>query len=40
MTFVFKQQGEKLTGSQSGGSGETKVTGAVKGNRVEFSLEG
>jgi hypothetical protein len=40
MTFVFKQQGEKLTGSQSGGSGEQKVTGTVKGNKVEFSVEG
>ena len=40
MTFVFNQAGEKLTGSQSGGSGEQKVTGAVKGNKVEFSVEG
>ena len=40
MTFVFKQEGEKLTGSQSGGSGEPKVTGTVKGNKVAFSVEG
>jgi len=40
MTFVLKQQGEKLTGSQSGGSGEPKVTGTVNGNKVEFSVEG
>jgi hypothetical protein len=40
MTFVFKQQGEKLTGSQSSGTGEPKVTGVVKGNKVEFSVEG
>jgi hypothetical protein len=40
MTFVFKQQGEKLTGSQTSGSGEPKVTGVVKGNKVEFSVEG
>ena len=40
MTFVFKQQGEKLTGSQTSGSGEPKVTGAVKGNKLEFSVEG
>ena len=39
-TFVFKQEGEKLTGSQSGGSGEQKVTVTVKGNRVVFSVEG
>jgi hypothetical protein len=40
MTFVFKQAGEKLNGYQSGGSGERKVTGTVKGNKVEFSVEG
>jgi hypothetical protein len=40
MTFVFKQAGEKLTGSQSTGAGEQKVTGTVKGNKVEFSVEG
>ncbi|MGH9855774.1 MAG: hypothetical protein ACREBD_38560 [Blastocatellia bacterium] len=39
-TFVFKQEGEKLTGSQSGGSGENKVTGTVKGNKVTFNVEG
>lgn len=39
-TFVFKQEGEKLTGAQSGGSGEPKVTGTVKGNKVVFSVEG
>ena len=36
MTFVFKQEGEKLTGTQ----GEGKVTGTVKGNKVAFSVEG
>ncbi|HKQ75487.1 MAG TPA: hypothetical protein VJ810_17440 [Blastocatellia bacterium] len=40
MTFVFKQAGEKLTGSQTSGTGEPKVTGTVKGNKVEFSVEG
>jgi hypothetical protein len=40
ITFVFKQEGEKLTGSQSTGSGEQKVTGTVKGNKVMFSVEG
>ncbi len=36
MTFVFKQAGEKLTGTQ----GESKVTGTVKGKKVEFIVEG
>jgi hypothetical protein len=40
MTFVFKQEGEKLTGTQSGGSGEPKVTGTVKGSKVAFNVEG
>ena len=40
MTFVFKQVGEKLTGVQSGGTGEPKLTGTVKGNKVVFSVEG
>jgi hypothetical protein len=40
LTFVFKQEGERLTGSQSSGSGEQKVTGTVKGNKVAFSVEG
>jgi hypothetical protein len=39
-TFVFKQAGEKLTGDSSGGFPEGKVTGTVKGNKVEFSVEG
>ena len=39
-TFVFKQQGEKLTGSQSGGLGEHQITGTVKGNKVVFGYEG
>jgi hypothetical protein len=36
LTFVFKQEGEKLTGNQ----GENKVTGTVKGKKVEFIVEG
>src|SRR5262245_37241600 len=39
-TIVFKQEGEKLTGTQSGASGEQKITGTVKGNQVVFSVEG
>ena len=38
--FVFKQEGEKLTGTQSDGAGEPKVTGTVKGNKVVFNVEG
>lgn len=37
-TFIFKQEGQKLTGT--GGSGEQKVTGTVKGNKVVFIVEG
>jgi hypothetical protein len=40
MTFVFKQEGEKLTGTQSSGSGEPKGAGTVKGNKVTFNVEG
>jgi len=39
-TFVFEQQGDKLTGTYKGLLGEAKVTGAVKGDKVEFSFEG
>jgi hypothetical protein len=39
-TFVFEQKGEKLTGAQSVGSGELKVTGTVKANKVAFNVEG
>jgi hypothetical protein len=35
-TFVFKQEGEKLTGTQ----GDRNVTGTVKGKKVEFIVEG
>jgi hypothetical protein len=37
--FVFKQEGEKLTGDSSGGFPEGKVAGAVNGNKVAFSVE-
>ena len=36
LMFVFKQAGEKLTGTQ----GENKLSGTVKGNKVAFSVEG
>ena len=37
-TFVFKQEGEAITGAYSGTLGEQTVTGTVKGNVVEFSF--
>jgi hypothetical protein len=39
-TFVFKQEGEKLTGDYSGhGVKNELITGFVKGNVTEFSWE-
>jgi hypothetical protein len=38
-TFIFKQQGAKLSGTYNGQLGERKVTGAVKGNKVAFAIE-
>jgi len=44
VTFVFKQQGEKLTGTYSGlgprgPRDEEKVTGTVKGDKAVFGYE-
>ena len=41
MTFVFKQEGEKLSGTFSGvgPNPPCQVTGAVKGNQVVFGWE-
>jgi hypothetical protein len=39
-TFVFKQEGEKLTGTYNGPLGEQKVTGTVKGAEAVFGFEG
>ena len=42
ITFIVKQEGEKLSGSYSQGDkkGEQqKITGTVKGNKVVFSYE-
>ena len=41
MTFVFKQEGEKLRGTFSGVGPfpEAQVTGAVKGDKVVFGFE-
>jgi len=38
-TFVFKQAGEKLTGTYTGTFGTAELTGTVKGSAVEFSFE-
>jgi hypothetical protein len=38
-TFVFKQEGENLTGTYTGPVGEHKVTGTVKGETAVFGFE-
>lgn len=38
-TFVFKQEGEALTGTYSGPLGEQKVTGTVRGDQAVFGFE-
>lgn len=38
-TFVFKQAGEKLTGTYTGAFGTAEVAGTVKGDVIEFSFE-
>jgi len=38
-TFVFKQAGEKLTGTYTGLFGNAELTGTVKGDDIEFSFE-
>jgi hypothetical protein len=37
-SFEFKQDGETLTGMYKGQFGEAKLTGTVKGDKVEFSF--
>jgi hypothetical protein len=39
-TFIFQQKGEALTGTYKGTFGEAKVTGTVKGDKVEFRFSG
>jgi hypothetical protein len=39
-TFVFKQDGDKLTGKYKGILGEADVTGTVTGKTVRFSFTG
>ena len=38
-TFVFKQEGEKLTGTYNGPLGEYKVTGKVTGVKAVFGFD-
>src|SRR5262249_11926229 len=38
-TLVLKQEREKLTGVLSGQSGEYKISGTVKGDKVVFSFD-
>lgn len=38
-TFVFKQDGDQLTGSYSGPLGEQKVTGTVTGEQAVFGFD-
>jgi hypothetical protein len=38
-SFVFKQAGEKLTGTYSGAFGTAELAGTVKGDAIEFSFE-
>jgi hypothetical protein len=38
-TFVFKQEGEKLTGTYSGPLGEYKVAGTVTGAKAVFGFD-
>jgi hypothetical protein len=38
-SFVFKQDGEKLTGTYSGTFGTAELTGTVKGDQIQFSFE-
>ncbi|MCS6897439.1 MAG: hypothetical protein NZM29_05645 [Nitrospira sp.] len=37
--IVFKQDGNKLTGTYSGTLGEAPITGKIDGDRIEFSFE-
>lgn len=38
-TFVFKQDGEKLTGTYSGALGDSQLTGTVKASTISFDFE-
>jgi hypothetical protein len=38
-TMVFKQSGEKLTGTYTGQFGTSDLTGTVKGDEIQFSID-
>jgi hypothetical protein len=38
-TFVFKQDGEKLTGTYSGALGDAQLHGTIKGNEISFDFD-
>jgi hypothetical protein len=38
-SFVFAQNGEKLTGTYSGLFGKAELTGTVKGDQIDFSFK-
>ena len=38
-TFTFKQESETLTGTYAGQLGSARVSGAVKGDSIDFSFE-
>jgi polyisoprenoid-binding protein YceI len=38
-SFVFKQAGEKLTGTYTGTFGTAELNGTVKGDEIQFSIE-
>jgi len=38
-SFVFKQDGEKLTGTYTGLFGKAEVTGTVKGDQIDFKFD-
>jgi hypothetical protein len=38
-TMTFKQEGEKLTGQYVGQLGEAPLSGAIKGNAIDFTID-
>jgi len=38
-SFVFKQDGEKLTGTYTGLFGKADLTGTVKGDQIDFKFD-
>jgi hypothetical protein len=38
-SFVFKQVGDKLTGTYTGLFGKADLTGTVKGNQIDFKFD-